>query len=266
MNESVPRLHALFEQHATETERAWLESKRALAPPALLQAFVAAPRFIRKIPVELPTDAATFFAEQYPGYALTGWPLDRLTRVLLLLTLPSDDEEQYVGWLDTLFSTAEVNELVALYSALPLLPYPERWRFRATEGVRSNMAPVFDAMALDNPYPARYLDETGWNQLVLKSIFNDKPLDRIVGFAERANQRLADTLSDFAHERWAAGRTVPPYAWRLTTRYLNETLLGDLRVLLQSERPEDRQVAAFVLSQTDSEPARRLLQENLSSD
>ena len=261
MNESVPRLHALFEQHATETERSWLESKRVLAPPALLQAFVAAPRFIRKIPVDLSSEAAAFFAERYPGYDLTNWSLDRLARVLLLLHLPTEEAERYVDWLDTLFSTGEVNELVALYGALPLLPYPERWRYRATEGVRSNMAPVFDAIALGNPYPARYLDETGWNQLVLKSIFNDKPLERIVGFDERANQRLADTLSDFAHERWAAGRTVPPLAWRLTTRYLNETLLGDLRVVLQSERPEDRQVAALVLRQTDYEPARRLLRD-----
>lgn len=266
MNESVPILHRLFEQHATETERSWLESKRVLAPPALLQAFVTAPRFLRRLPVESTPEAATYFAERYPGYGPAGWPLDRLARVLLLLHLPDDEADRYVGWLDTLFSTAEVNELVALYTALPLLPYPERWRFRATEGVRSNMAPVFDAIALDNPYPAAQLDETGWNQLVLKSIFNDKPLERLVGFEARANQKLADTLSDFAHERWAAGRTVPPYAWRLTTRYLNETLLGDLRVLLQSGRPEDRQVAAFVLRQTDYEPARRLLEGNLLSN
>lgn len=261
MSESVPVLHALFEQHASETERSWLESKRGLAPPALLSAFVAAPRFLRKIPVELTPEARTFVAERYPGYDLSGWPLDRLGRVLLLLHLPADDEARYVGWIDTLFSTAEVNELVALYAALPLLPYPERWRFRATEAVRSNMGVVFDALAFGNPYPARYLDETGWNQLVLKTIFNDKPLERLVGLDERANQKLADTLSDFAHERWAAGRTVPPMAWRLTTRYLNDALLGDLRVLLQSERPEDRRAAALVLRQSDSEAARRLLAE-----
>jgi hypothetical protein len=243
----VAPLQDLFDQYATDAEQTWLRSRLALAPAALLTAFVAAPRFLHK--TELGTAPAPLLTE-LPG--LPAWTLDRLGRTLLLLHLPADDADRLADWIGTLISTGEVNELVAIYGALPLLPYPERWRFQATEGVRSNMAPVFDAIALDNPYPARYLDETGWNQLVLKSIFNEKPLDRIVGFDERANQRLANTLSDFAHERWAAGRTVPPYAWRLTKRFLTDALRADLRHLLQSGRPEDREAAAFVLGPSES--------------
>ena len=51
------------------------------------------------------------------------------------------------------FDTAEMNELVALYSALPVLAYPEQWLFRATDAVRSNMGVVYEAIALGNPYP-----------------------------------------------------------------------------------------------------------------
>ena len=63
--------------------------------------------------------------------------------------------------------TPILGELVAIYQALPLLPFPEQYRARAAEGIRSNMNAVFEAMALRNPYPSDYLDEGAWNQLVL---------------------------------------------------------------------------------------------------
>jgi len=46
--------------------------------------------------------------------------------------------------------------------------------------------------------------------LVLKAIFTDKDVTQITGLDERKNARLAQTLADFAAERRAAGRTLPP--------------------------------------------------------
>ena len=185
--------------------------------------------------------------------------MDRLARVLLLTSLPADDEMAYVKAIETLFDTAEMQELTALYTALPYLAFPQKWLFRATEAVRSNMGPVFDAIAFGNPYPAQYFSEAAWNQLVLKCIFNDKPITRIDGLLDRVNAALAHDVSEFAHERWAAGRTVPAEVWRLVPHFMNETLLSDVKRLADSPDERDRQAARQVCEATDYEPAKRLL-------
>lgn len=252
------RLDALL----TDAGRQWLEQKRGGNPTDLLTAFVAAPRFVGRKP--LPDDAgfSANLAALVPGWSLDGYTLDRLARICLLLQLPAGDEAAYVRGIETLFSTADLGELTALYSALPVLQFPERWVFRATEAVRSNMGPVFDAVALGNPYPAAHFTEPAWNQLVLKAIFNDKPIHRIAGLMERANPTLAHDLSDLAHERWAAGRTVPPRAWQLVAPFVDEVIFRDLKKLFASPAEADRRAAALVCAETGYAPARSLLIEH----
>ncbi len=224
----------LFNETATDPEKAWLEQKLAAPIPAKLASFVAAPRFVSRRPVPNETD----------------WTMDRLARVLLLTSLPTNDETAYAKAIDTLFDTAEMQELAALYSALPYVAFPQKWLFRATEAVRSNMGLVFDAIAFGNPYPAQHFSEAAWNQLVLKCIFNDKPITRITGLLDRANQTLANDVSDFAHERWAAGRTVPAEVWQLIPRFMNETLLNDVKRLAASPDERDRKAAREVYEKT----------------
>lgn len=233
----------LFNEAATEAERQWLTTKLAAPVPAKLAAFVAVPRFVAR--------------RNVPGKS--EWTVDLLARLALLDSLPVEPETGYVQAINTLFDTAELQELVALYTALPMLAYPDNWLFRATEAVRSNMGPVFDAIAFNNTYPADYFSEAAWNQLVLKCIFNDKPISRISGLRNRANQTLANDLSNFAHERWAAGRTVPSEVWQLIPSFMNETLLADVKKLLQSPDEHDRAAARQVCLETDYQPAKQLL-------
>src|SRR5690606_19888969 len=75
---------------------------------------------------------------------------------------------------------------------------------------------------LDNHYPARYLDEGSWNQLVLKAFFTDEYIPQIVGLTERNNEVLARTLVDYAYERSAAGREINPMLWILVAPYIDE--------------------------------------------
>ncbi|MBO0936157.1 EboA domain-containing protein [Fibrella sp. HMF5335] len=226
----------LFNETATDSEKAWLTSKQQAPIPARLAAFVAVPRFVSRRPVPHNPD----------------WTMDRLARVLLLTSLPADDETAYTKAIETLFDTAEMQELAALYSALPHLAFPQKWLFRATEAVRSNMGPVFDAIAFGNTYPAQYFTEAAWNQLVLKCIFNDKPITRIHGLMDRANATLAHDISEFAHERWAAGRTVPAEVWQLVPRFMNESLLADVKRLAASPDERDREAARRVIEQMSS--------------
>lgn len=171
--------------------------------------FTAIPRFTGKQPLTVSADMGAALNQQRPGFVVTGWTLDRLARVWWLLTLPAQEEGPYVRRISELFKAAEMNELVALYSALPVLAFPEAWRFQATEGVRNNIGDVQTAIMLHNPYPADYLDEAAWNQLVLKAFFTDKDVSQITGLDRRNNPRLAQTLLDYASERRAAGRSVP---------------------------------------------------------
>jgi hypothetical protein len=182
---------------------------------AFYRVFTALPRFVGKQMLDVPADMAFALERLRPGFTIHNWTLDRLARVWWLLQLPADDEATYLKTIKQLFQSGELNELVALYSALPLLAFPEAWRFQATEGIRNNIADVQSAIMLHNPYPADYFDEAAWNQLVLKAFFTDKDVTQIIGLDERKNARLAQTLADYAAERQAAGRSLPPNIDRL---------------------------------------------------
>jgi hypothetical protein len=252
-NNSKNWLWEIIKSNSLTHEIDWLLAKSALTEIEIMTAFVAAPRFLQKIeipfsyPMELGQDI------QIP------WSFVRICRVWLLLELESASPENFNKNIETLFDTAEMNELVALYSALPFWKEPQHWLFRATDAVRSNMGLVFDAIALGNPFPAEHFSEAAWNQLILKTIFNDKPIHLIAGFKERENEILAKTISDFAHERWAAGRAVAPEVWRLTAAYIDESLLKDMEHLLRSTELDNQKAAALACSESSFEAAKVLL-------
>lgn len=145
-----------------------------------------------------------------PGWDPARWSADQAARTMLALAVPSTDPAAWLNVLDRCFHAGTVEELVALYQALPLLPHPERLAARAAEGVRSGMSPVFTAVALDNPYPQAHLTEAAWNQLVLKAFFIAADIDRIVGLRQRLNPELGRMLAGYARERRVAGRTLDP--------------------------------------------------------
>jgi hypothetical protein len=68
---------------------------------------------------------------------------------------------------------------------------------------------VFEAIAAENPYPARCFSDAAFHQMVLKAIFVGMPVERIEGLSERATPELARMVEGYASERRAAGRTVP---------------------------------------------------------
>ncbi|MEO6283566.1 MAG: EboA domain-containing protein [Dyadobacter sp.] len=253
------KIWEIVTRNTTAAEADWLQQKGTASPMELMTAFVAAPRFLSKKIITISTDIPWDLNSEVSGFSVENWSLVRLSRVWLLTQLDPSDKEAYVKNIETLFDTAEMNELVALYSALPLLSYPDQWLFRATDAVRSNMGFVFDAIALHNPYPEKYFSELAWNQMVLKTIFNDKPIHFIEGLENRSNEKLAVTLSDFAHERWAAGRSVPPQVWRLVGKYMNPALLTDAQHLFDSANLGDQKAAALACNESSLAAAHYLL-------
>lgn len=256
-----PFLTALLARATPPNGLAWLEKQLAEATTEskFFPAFSLAPRFTGKKPLNVTADDLGQADALRPGFNPLGWTADQTARTLLLLALPHSSPEAYVKTLDKLFAAADVNELVALYAALPVLPYPAQHAARAAEGVRTNMTRVFEAVALQNPYPHDYLPEEAWNQLVLKSIFTNRPLYRIYGLDDRRNAKLARMLSDFAHERWAAGRTLSPEVWRNLGPFVDDTTWPDILKLYTQPNELEQQAAALVCAESNYPAAKTML-------
>lgn len=213
-------------------------------------------RKLGKAPLALDGAELAVAAQARPGWDPSAWTIDQAARLRLLLATDSD---AFVHRLDQLCATADVDELVAFYRGLPVYPDAPRHRQRAAEGLRSNMKVVFEAVAHRNPYPAEQLPEDAWNQMVLKALFVGSTLDPIVGLDRRANATLARMLGDYAHERWAAGRSISPELWRCVGPFASGRLLGDLERVLEAGTPVERAAAVLALRSAAAPEARHLL-------
>lgn len=236
-----------------ERARPWLQKQLAkLATEHKARdfylAFSACPRFVSKDSLT-PTAAERAELEaRYPNFSATEWPLDQLARILLLTALPPADNQQ---WIDNLAGTADYRELIALYKGLYWLDNPADFVARAREGLRTNMVGVFDAIALDNPFPAEFLPEEAWNQMVLKAMFMERPIYRVYRIEERKNATLAAIFLDYAEERWSAHRVVTPELWRFVAGYADERFLPGLQKTIEGEDALQRIAAAKALLESD---------------
>lgn len=257
-------LHQWLLKSASNQGITWLEQKQAqiasgAAERVFFTAFSAVPRYLGKESLQLTSEDLEAAQTLIPGWFPNNWSVDIAGRTLLLLALPHNEPEEYVRSLDKVFTTADMGELVVLYQSLPLLPYPELHRHRATEGIRSNMTNVFQAIALQNPYPANYLDDIAWNQMVLKALFVGSPLHLIWGLDRRANPELAKMLVDYARERWAAKRPVSPELWRPVGRFADTAMVADLEKVLAEGDIAEQQAAALACAESPVPAAQVLL-------
>jgi hypothetical protein len=185
--------------------------------------------------------------------------VDQAARIAILLASYRGDPETFAPRIDRLCETADIGELIAIYRGFAIFPAAERLRTRASEGVRSAMRPIFEAIAHRNPYPREFFDEQAWNHMVLKALFIGSAVAPIQGLDARANEDLAIMLCDYAHERWAASRPVSPELWRCVGPFARGQALADLeRVLATGDEPE-RAAAGLALSASPDPAARSLL-------
>lgn len=247
----------------SNNEREWFqlklnEIKEGQKTRTFYLAFSSAHRFIQKIPIKFSEDHLKNLEEVYPGFNGSIWNSQQLVRLGFVLGLNTDENKSII---ENLFSTADVEELVVLYRSLYFLKNAKEFTARGAEGVRTNMSNVFDALTLDNPFPSTYFNQEEWNQIVLKSIFMERPIYRIVGLEKRANESLANIASNFAHERWAAGRKVSPELWRLTNGFLNDAIFEDLKKVLSTDSQLAKEAASRVIIESNNQSAKSWLEE-----
>jgi hypothetical protein len=144
------------------------------------------------------------------------WPpegrgADELSRAALLLRASvAVAAGELEGLVEDVYQRGDTRERQAVLRTLPLLPEPARFLPLAVEACRTSIQPLFEAIACENRYPAAHFPEPSFNQMVLKALFVGVPLARVVGLPDRITGELRRMAADYASERRAAGRPVPP--------------------------------------------------------
>ncbi len=252
------RILTLLGEHADSEAVTWLQQTVS----SLETTFEKRPFYYAFSGVSRHFDKAAVIPES-ADEVFGGWDEYRLARVSLLLTLAKEEEKIFADAFHSVLNTADLREQIALFSALPWLPHAEHLSEATVDGLRTNIVDIFDSIALDNSFPAEHFSDEAWNQMVLKAIFITRPLHRIVGIEDRKNLLLAEAISDLAHERWSAGRSITPEAWRSCEGFIDDRLAGDIAKMAESEDADDRAAAALVASK-DATGKLEGLRESLS--
>lgn len=242
---------------------AWFEDTRAnlsrdLSPRAFAAAFGSASRRVGKTDLMLQQADLVAAETARRNWRPAGMTIDQAARIVLLLDA-AETAEGFVDRLKHLAGTADLGELAAIYKGLPLYPHPQTLVPFAIDGLRTAMAPVFEAVAQDNPFPSDHFSQDAWNNMVLKALFIGSALHPIIGLDRRWNAELADMLVAYAHERRAARRPIPPELWRGVGRFADASTIDDLAALLVDGDALSQKASALALSESPDEAAARAL-------
>ncbi len=146
---------------------------------------------------------------EYKGHPIT-WKMElngalELARAFFLLMLP---EGKVVPFVQKMLEFGSLEEQVQTMKLLPFLPDASKLEDQVREFLRGNVQPVFEAIALNNPYPVFFFSESGFNQMVLKAAFIGLDIRHIVGLPYRISPNLVSMMEGFVKERDAACRPV----------------------------------------------------------
>jgi hypothetical protein len=237
VSRDLAALDAAVRAATTEAGRAWLdEAVDAVAanPEAVRTRFPAAGRTLGRAPVDP---------------ALGVERADEGGRVLLLAALPRPDDE-----LLELYDYGDGDERAAVLRALPCIDVYESIGLRLVEDALRTHDTRLVTAAL-GPYGVARLPAGALRQGVLKAVFMGLPLDGIAGLDGRADPELARMLAGYAHERIAAGRSVPADIWPLVLRFPPAAELAAIEAELAHPTADRRRAAESALA--DSQTASR---------
>ena len=177
----------------------------------LLVAYATAPQHVGRDALALTPAELDELRAAAPQIGFERWTRDDAARALLLIARRNHGRTGDAFVADALecFENGDAREQQSWLRAIALWPEAKALLPAAIEACRTNIIPVFEALACENPYPAAHFPDRNFNQMVLKAMFNSIELSRIAGLAGRRNAELSRMARDYAAERTAAGRTVP---------------------------------------------------------
>ncbi|MGI9277729.1 MAG: EboA domain-containing protein [Endozoicomonas sp.] len=137
------------------------------------------------------------------------WHIDEASRLILLIkTLNTAPENKRSEVLSNVYRQSDETEKQVIAKGLTIIDDGESVNLALAIG-RTNNIELFSALALSNPYPARYYNDREFNQLILKALFMELDLRKTVGLQTRLNPSLSLLSLDLLKERLAADRSPP---------------------------------------------------------
>ena len=210
----------VLETRASGKSWQWFnEALRSASAPVstnrLLTAYTAMTRKLGKQALALSPEEQQELHQSAPLLTLSHWGLDEAARAGLLLALAEnvEDREEFKALVLECYDKGDTREQQSWLRALCLLPTGEALVEAATDACRTNIIPLFESIACENPYPFEHFPEINFNQMVMKALFNVIPISRIVGLEQRFNPELSRMADEYVDEREAAGRPLPQDIW-----------------------------------------------------
>lgn len=234
----------------------------------LLSYYTGASRKLGKQTLLLEEKEKAWLRSLDPLLRLDGWGMDDAGRAVLLLSLTHLPAGEYAELVLKCYELGDSREQQSWLRALSLFPQCERFLAIAVDACRTNILPLFESIACENPFPFLHFPELNFNQMVLKSLFNRITLTRIVGLDRRFNSELSRMADDYVSEREAAGREVPPDIWWVIVPRIAPERFERIYRYLHHQNPNHRYWAAVGLGFARDEASRAELemQRNLESE
>lgn len=260
---SGSQLSKVIESNVDVEVQQWLTEKikTTIEKKSTRELYLTYSLIASKIQIQPEFNIAALSDELKEYIKIQNGDIQQIARMLLLIKVLEADEEFFHDKVANIIQVADTGELATFLKFLILLPNPEKYKNTAVDALRTNISTVFNAIAYNNPYPAKYFNDQQWNQMYLKTAFMQGDLNAISDIDERANKDLTRIISDYAHERWAASRDIDPYFWRPVSKFLDDELLQDMKRLLQSENSYENRAGGLCLFHADNDTARALLEK-----
>jgi len=198
----------------TSEASAWLEQARADVahdPDAVTRAFALVPRRVGRAPLHPDAD---------PAGVVRG-TVDDAARAELVVALAASSGAGLADRLAALYRGGDAAERRGVLRGLDALAgrgaLPDDVVATGIELAEDALRTNDQALvaAATGTFGSRYLDQHTWRHAVLKLVFMGVSLAAVADLGSRADPELARMATDFAAERRAAGRVVPPDVDRL---------------------------------------------------
>lgn len=239
-SEAIPLEHEPLAQalaaRLSEPAAGWLAQQRdrvARDPDTIATVFPAVGRFVGRGPLHRDS------APDDPH----AWTADDGARTLLLVSL----QAHAAGHIALLYRHGDAAERRGVLRSLPFLTLDDTTGVPLVEdALRTNDLRLI-AAAL-GPYGTAKLSDAALTHAVLKCVFLGIPIAGIAGIERRAGAEMAAMLARYAHERVAAGRTVPSDIWPLIDRFAPVAELAAIEAELDHPQPDRRRAARQALA------------------
>ncbi|GAA3631026.1 EboA domain-containing protein [Kineosporia mesophila] len=160
-------------------------------------------------------------------------------RIRLLRALPDRSE------IPALYRYGDVHERRAIILSAAQLGVDDVLLELARDAFRSNDPRLVTASA--NPAVVERLTDEEVDQVLMKCVFMEIPLDRVPALTRRATARTSKMLAGFVLERVCAGRSVAPEVWPVIDRFPPSGELARIEQQLTADDPERRRAASAAL-------------------